>query len=41
MAGQTGILDIRGKMQGQWLMGVGVTAETVLKLEMGPALMTS
>ena len=40
MAGQTGVLDIGSKMQGQGLMGIGVAAETVLKFEMIPILMT-
>ena len=40
MAGQTGILDIGGQMQGKGLMGIGVAGKAVLKFEMGPSLVT-
>jgi len=40
MACQAGILNIRGKMQGQRLMGVGMAAEAVFKFEMSLPFMT-
>jgi len=39
MAGKTGIFYIRGKIQGKWLMRIGMAAEAVVQFKMGLAFM--